>query len=69
MRETRRRNAVLLSAWRSRCGRARPVLAQAWLPPKGEASFSVGGQYLGARYHLFSEGRARRPRPHAVVAR
>lgn len=33
-----------------------PASAQAWLPPKGEASLTVGGQYLGARYHLFWEG-------------
>lgn len=34
----------------------RPALAQAWLAPKGEASFSVGGQYEHARYHLLWEG-------------
>jgi hypothetical protein len=34
----------------------RPAGAQAWLAPKGEASFSLAGQYLQARYHLLSEG-------------
>ena len=34
-----------------------PALAQAWLPPKGEASLSEGAQYLNARYHLLWDGR------------
>jgi hypothetical protein len=34
----------------------RPAVAQAWLPPRGEASFSTGVQYLQARYHLVSGG-------------
>jgi hypothetical protein len=36
--------------------RPRPALAQAWLPPKGEASLSFGSQYEFARYHLLWEG-------------
>jgi hypothetical protein len=30
--------------------------AQAWLPPKGEASFGAAYQNIYTRYHLFSEG-------------
>jgi len=32
------------------------VRAQAWVPPKGEASLSGAGQYLNARYHLLFDG-------------
>ena len=35
---------------------ASSVLAQAWLPPKGEASFGVAYQNIYTRDHLFSEG-------------
>lgn len=32
------------------------ALAQAWLAPRGEASFEVAYQNIYTRYHLFSEG-------------
>jgi hypothetical protein len=35
---------------------ASSVLAQAWLAPKGEASFGAAYQNIYTRYHLFSEG-------------
>jgi hypothetical protein len=35
---------------------ASPVLAQAWLAPKGEASFGAAYQNIYTRDHLFSEG-------------
>jgi hypothetical protein len=56
MRESCRRDAIFLSLVAVFAFPPSPAAAQAWLPPKGEASFSVAGQYLDARYHLFSEG-------------
>lgn len=56
MPESRRRIAGLLSFVALIVAAPAPGNAQAWLPPKGEASFSVAAQYLQARYHLFSEG-------------
>ena len=35
---------------------ASTALAQAWLPPKGEASFGVAYANIYTRDHLFSEG-------------
>jgi hypothetical protein len=35
---------------------ASSALAQAWLAPKGEASFGAAYQNIYTRYHLFSEG-------------
>ena len=35
---------------------ASSALAQAWLAPKGEASFGVAYENIYTRYHLFSEG-------------
>jgi hypothetical protein len=59
MREKRYPKALLwLSAGLAIAGSAPPVaLAQAWLPPKGEASISEGAQYSNARYHLLFDGR------------
>lgn len=56
MPESRRRIAGLLSFVALVVAAPAPGNAQAWLPPKGEASLYVGGQYLNARYHLFSQG-------------
>ena len=59
MRENRSRNGLpwLAAAFAIAVFAPAPALAQAWLPPKGEASFSEGGQYLNARYHLLWDGR------------
>jgi hypothetical protein len=35
---------------------ASSALAQAWLPPKGEATFGIEYENAYTRYHLFSEG-------------
>jgi hypothetical protein len=58
MSEPHRRKALLsLLAGLTILGAAPgPALAQAWLPPKGEASVSVASQYLNARYHLLWNG-------------
>src|SRR5687767_1059344 len=56
MTRSRRRTAVMLSVTALAAAAPSPAAAQAWLAPKGEASFSIAGQYLGARYHLFSDG-------------
>lgn len=57
MREKRSGTAFLFLVAGIELAAAAPASAQAWLPPKGEASFSLGGQNLNARYHLLWDGR------------
>ena len=50
---------AVAAAWPLLCGSPAIALAQAWLPPKGETSVSVGAQVFGMRWHFEVDGSQR----------